>query len=155
MQINIRSFCSLSHDASLHSWLHGFDAQLYLDFVHRLRSAKGCTQNAAVMKEVLDIVTQREGGEASLIEYLTKNHPEALGSEHIFENFKLKHATLPRRKVLNSGDLEAFLVDKLEYEVQESEGKVYVEYLCEADRAYVGRVPDENWLIRGFRSSQK
>jgi hypothetical protein len=160
MTIDSARFCELAHDSSFQAWLLKLHHGLYKWLRDQLRHSGGCGHNVQIMRQLLGKL-QHAGQHDALVAFLSTQHPAILQAmdttthDQVFGQFRPNLLTFPRRLIL-PGDYERhalhqLLAAKLEYEMLEHGGLIYVEYLEHADEATKNILSDQDWLIRRWR----
>lgn len=161
--INVAYFCTLSSNTGFLRWLSETNRGLYDNLTEFLKTSKGCKANTDKMLEVLGALTTTQGGENRLFVFLRENFPQALAKAQeqprdvpVFGFYDPTLVTLPRRMVLRSvREAEAFLAMQAVGEFVIVDGRAYVEYLPAELVHLVGSIPDHNWLVRVWKSTQR
>src|SRR5208283_890312 len=79
--IKFDQLCSLATSHVWQQWLYAYDQGLYNELVDHLRGSKGCGHNREKMKQLVDRIVMRVGGQAALISFLQTNFPVILEEE--------------------------------------------------------------------------
>lgn len=163
MLVNTAHFCALSSHPDFLRWLAETDRGLYNDLVAHLQAGKGCKANTDKMLGVLGALTATQPGEQRLFALLREKFPQALARRvespremPIFGFYDPTLVTLPRRIILESArEAEFFLASQTVGEFAVVGGRAYVEYLPPELAHLVGAIPDQNWLVRVWKSTQQ
>jgi len=171
MMLKVDQFCSLATNPSWQAWLYRFNADLYKDFVERLRSARSCSDNREAMKDMLPKIIESNGND-QLIAFLRHNFPHVIDEKAIsqqsdnqyppvFENINPKIISYPRRIVFE-GDTQSlkqqilqFTIDKPKHDSIIIKNRAYVEYLKREDMQIAHQIPLKNWKIAEYRIKYK
>lgn len=136
---------------------------MYDDLRTHAASNSGCKANSEKMISILGTITKSSGGEARLLGFLREKFPQAIVHHQatvkevpIFGFYDPTLLTLPRRIIMSTQkQAEAFLARQAVGEFVVVDGKAYVEYLPLELLYLVAAIPDGNWLVRVWKSTQR
>ncbi len=171
MMLKVDQFCSLVTNPSWQAWLYKFNAELYLEFIERLRASRSCSDNRDIMVSMLPKIEERNGND-QLIAFLRQSFPHVVDEKAVtrktdeqyppvFEHTNSKIISYPRR-IIFEGDTQSlkqkilqFTIDKPKHDSIIIKDKAYVEYLRREDMQVAHRIPMKNWKIAEYRIKYK